>query len=109
MTTVIKKKKIILKKVQKPKDDADSKPSKVIKKSLTKKEDLPKKEREVKYIYPKDCSDPITKKRFRAEVRSEKKKYELELYSIKDKKSPKYIKLNKEYQSYLSRVMKPDK
>jgi len=109
MNTEPKKKKVIvIRKVQKPsttvKTKEKEKPIKT--KDKVSKPNLPS--REVKYIYPADCNDMMTRKRFRAEVRTAISKYE-KLLSKEEKNSTKWKKLNTELLTYKKRVMKVDK
>ena len=103
-----KKKVIVIRKVQKPSTTVKNKdPEKPVKTTeKVSKPNLPS--REVKYIYPNDCTDMMTRKRFRAEVRTAIEKYE-KLLSKEEKNSTKWKKLNTEFLTYRKRVMKPGK
>ena len=63
-------------------------------------------EREVKYAYPEDINDSMTRKKFRHECRAKKQRFENELGKIKDKKSKEYLAKEKEYKAFLSVTFK---
>ena len=92
-----KKKIIVIKKTQessKPKKIKD--PSKDTSKGIA---------REVKYIYPDDCNDILSRKNFRGKVRAKCSSYELKLSKL-EPNSTKYKKLNKEFKEYKKTVFK---
>lgn len=63
--------------------------------------------REVKYIYPADVNDPISRKRWRQGVRNKLHTLEREMYRIQDKESKEYKKALKAYTDYQKTVLKP--
>ena len=63
-------------------------------------------EREVKYAYPEDIQDSMSRKKFRHECRAKKQRFENELGKIKDKKSKEYLAKEKEYKAFLSVTFK---
>lgn len=64
--------------------------------------------REVKYIYPDDITDTLSRKKFRQEVRNQLKKLELVKHRIEDKTSKEFLKAEKEYNKYFKTVIKPE-
>lgn len=62
--------------------------------------------REVKYIYPEDIVDTLTRKSWRQKVRAELRKLEREFLIIKDQSSKEYIKAKKAYDSFAKTVLK---
>lgn len=94
-----KKKIIVIKKTQE-----SSKPKKT--KDPSKKDTSKGIAREVKYIYPDDCTDILSRKTFRGKIRSKIKTFELALSRIEDKESTKYKKLNREFKDYKKTVIK---
>lgn len=66
-------------------------------------------EDKVKYVYPPECSDSLSRKKFRANFRTEKKQMENKLSQMEKtgkKASSEYKKLSKEYQEYLAKFLK---
>ena len=62
--------------------------------------------REVKYIYPEDCQDTLSRKTFRQKVRNQLHKLELEMLRIENKNSKEYKAKEKEYREYRSQYVK---
>lgn len=56
--------------------------------------------REVKYIYPKDCQDTISRKKYRQQVRNKLHQLELAMRRIEDKQSKEFKAKEKEYLEY---------
>ena len=52
--------------------------------------------REVKYIYPEDCQDTLSRKKYRQAVRNQLHKLELEMHRIEDKNSKAFKAKQKE-------------
>ena len=53
--------------------------------------------REVKYIYPADCQDTLSRKKHRQQVRNQLHRLELEMLRIEDKHSKEFKAMEKEY------------
>lgn len=64
--------------------------------------------REVKYKYPKDCQDTLSRKKFRQKVRNKLRQLELQLHKIESKESKEYIEKNKEYKEFRNKYVKED-
>ena len=64
--------------------------------------------REVKYKYPEDCQDTLSRKKFRQKVRNKLRQLELQLHKIENKESKEYIEKNKEYKEFRNRYVKED-
>lgn len=62
--------------------------------------------REVKYIYPADCEDTLSRKKFRQQVRNKIHQLELAMLRIKDQESKEFKKAKKEYLEYKSQFVK---
>lgn len=62
--------------------------------------------REVKYIYPEDCQDTLSRKKFRQQVRNKLHQLELEMLRIEDKASKAFKTKEKEYNSYKNKYIK---
>lgn len=95
-----------------PKTKASNSPAKAKAKKETKKaaeaslvEEVISK-REVKYIYPEDCQDTLSRKTFRQKVRNQLHKLELEMLRIENKNSKEYKAKEKEYREYRSQYVK---
>lgn len=56
--------------------------------------------REVKYIYPEDCQDTISRKKYRQQVRNKLHQLELAMRRIEDKQSKEFKAKEKEYLEY---------
>ena len=56
--------------------------------------------REVKYIYPEDCQDTLSRKKHRQAVRNQLHKLELEMHRIEDKNSKAFKAKQKEYEEF---------
>lgn len=56
--------------------------------------------REVKYIYPEDCQDTISRKKYRQRVRNKLHQLELAMRRIEDKQSKEFKAKEKEYLEY---------
>lgn len=62
--------------------------------------------REVKYKYPDDCTDTLSRKKFRQQVRNKLHQLELEMYRIQDKQSKQFQEKEKEYKAYKKQYVK---
>ena len=62
--------------------------------------------REVKYIYPADCEDTLSRKKFRQTVRNKIHQLELAMLRIEDQDSKKFKKAKKEYLEYKNQFVK---
>lgn len=62
--------------------------------------------REVKYIYPADCQDTLSRKKWRQKVRNEIKRLKLVMADIADKTSKEYLKAEKAYNAYYKKHVK---
>lgn len=62
--------------------------------------------REVKYIYPEDCEDTLSRKKFRQQVRNKIHQLELAMLRIEDQNSKEFKKAKKEYLEYKSQFVK---
>ena len=62
--------------------------------------------REVKYIYPEDCEDTLSRKKFRQQVRNKTHQLELAMLRIEDQNSKEFKKAKKEYLEYKSQFVK---
>ena len=64
--------------------------------------------REVKYIYPKDVVDTLSRKTWRQKTRNKLHQLELAVSRIKDQNSKEYKKALKEYNDFKKEVLKPE-
>lgn len=62
--------------------------------------------REVKYIYPADCEDTLSRKKFRQRVRNKIHQLELAMLRIENQDSKEYKKAKKEYLEYKNQFVK---
>lgn len=62
--------------------------------------------REVKYIYPVDCEDTLSRKKFRQTVRNKIHQLELAMLRIEDQDSKEFKKAKKEYLEYKNQFVK---
>lgn len=62
--------------------------------------------REVKYIYPEDCEDTLSRKKFRQTVRNKIHQLELAMLRIEDQNSKEFKKAKKEYLEYKNQFVK---
>lgn len=62
--------------------------------------------REVKYIYPADCEDTLSRKKFRQQVRNKIHQLELAMLRIENQDSKEYKKAKKEYLKYKNQFVK---
>lgn len=62
--------------------------------------------REVKYIYPADCEDTISRKKFRQQVRNKIHQLELAMLRIENQDSKEFKKAKKEYLEYKNQFVK---
>lgn len=119
-------------KTQKPKETKKSKAkeepkSKLVKtttkKASTKKEEVVKEvakqqkphiieqvisNREVKYIYPDDVTDTLSRKKWRQQTRNELRKLEREMLRIQDHNSKEYKSAQNKYITFQKKVLKVD-
>lgn len=119
-------------KTQKPKETKESKAKEepkaklvktTTKKASTKKEEVVKEvakqqkpniieqvisNREVKYIYPDDVTDTISRKKWRQQTRNELRKLEREMLRIQDHNSKEYKSAQNKYITFQKKVLKVD-
>lgn len=119
-------------KTQKPKETKESKAKEepkaklvktTTKKASTKKEEVVKEvakqqkpniieqvisNREVKYIYPDDVTDTLSRKKWRQQTRNELRKLEREMLRIQDHNSKEYKSAQNKYITFQKRVLKVD-
>lgn len=119
-------------KTQKPKETKKSKAKEepkaklvktTIKKASTKKEEVVKEvakqqkpniieqvisNREVKYIYPDDVIDTLSRKKWRQQTRNELRKLEREMLRIQDHNSKEYKSAQNKYITFQKKVLKVD-
>lgn len=119
-------------KTQKPKETKESKAKKepkaklvktTTKKASTKKEAVVKEvakqqkpniieqvisNREVKYIYPDDVTDTLSRKKWRQQTRNELRKLEREMLRIQDHNSKEYKSAQNKYITFQKKVLKVD-
>lgn len=62
--------------------------------------------REVKYIYPDDCTDTLSRKSWRQKVRNRLHSLEMAMYRIKDQSSKEFKAAMAEYTAYKSSISK---
>lgn len=119
-------------KTQKPKETKESKAKEepkaklvktTTKKASTKKEEVVKEvakqqkpniieqvisNREVKYIYPDDVTDTLSRKKWRQQTRNELRKLEREMLRIQDHNSKEYKSAQNKYITFQKTVLKVD-
>lgn len=119
-------------KIQKPKETKESKAKEepkaklvktTTKKASTKKEEVVKEvakqqkpniieqvisNREVKYIYPDDITDTLSRKKWRQQTRNELRKLEREMLRIQDHNSKEYKSAQNKYITFQKKVLKVD-
>ena len=119
-------------KTQKPKETKESKakeePKAKLVKTTTKKASTKKKEvvkevakqqkpniieqvisnREVKYIYPDDVTDTLSRKKWRQQTRNELRKLEREMLRIQNHNSKEYKSAQNKYITFQKKVLKVD-
>lgn len=119
-------------KTQKPKETKESKAKEepkaklvktTTKKTSTKKEEVVKEvakqqkpniieqvisNREVKYIYPEDVVDTLSRKKWRQQTRNELRKLEREMLRIQDHNSKEYKSAQNKYITFQKKVLKVD-
>lgn len=118
-------------KTQKPKETKESKAkeepkAKLVKtttKKVSKKEEVVKEvakqqkpniieqvisNREVKYIYPEDVVDTLSRKKWRQQTRNELRKLEREMLRIQDHNSKEYKSAQNKYITFQKKVLKID-
>lgn len=119
-------------KTQKPKETKESKakeePKAKLVKTTTKKASAKKEEvvkevakqqkpniieqvisnREVKYIYPDDVTDTLSRKKWRQQTRNELRKLEREMLRIQDHNSKEYKSAQNKYITFQKKVLKVD-
>lgn len=62
--------------------------------------------REVKYIYPADCEDTLSRKKFRQQVRNKIHQLQLAMLKIENPDSKEFKKAKKEYFEYKNQFVK---
>lgn len=119
-------------KTQKPKETKESKAKEepkaklvktTTKKASTKKEEVVKEvakqqkpniieqvisNRKVKYIYPDDVTDTLSRKKWRQQTRNELRKLEREMLRIQDHNSKEYKSAQNKYITFQKKVLKVD-
>lgn len=119
-------------KTQKPRETKESKAKEepkaklvktTTKKASTKKEEVVKEvakqqkpniieqvisNREVKYIYPDDVTDTLSRKKWRQQTRNELRKLEREMLRIQDHNSKEYKSAQNKYITFQKKVLKVD-
>lgn len=65
--------------------------------------------REVKYIYPEDVVDTLSRKKWRQQTRNELRKLEREMLRIQDHNSKEYKSAQNKYITFQKKVLKVDK
>lgn len=65
--------------------------------------------REVKYIYPDDITDTLSRKKWRQQIRNELRKLEREMLRIQDHNSKEYKSAQNKYITFQKKVLKVDK
>lgn len=119
-------------KTQKPKETKESKAKEkpkaklvktTTKKASTKKEEVVKEvakqqkpniieqvisNREVKYIYPNDVTDTLSRKKWRQQTRNELRKLEREMLRIQNHNSKEYKSAQNKYITFQKKVLKVD-
>jgi hypothetical protein len=119
-------------KTQKPKETKESKAKEepkaklvktTTKKASTKKEEVVKEvakqqkpniieqvisNREVKYIYPDDITDTLSRKKWRQQTRNELRKLERKMLRIQDHNSKEYESAQNKYITFQKKVLKVD-
>lgn len=119
-------------KTQKPKETKESKAKEepkaklvktTTKKASTKREEVVKEvakqqkpniieqvisNREVKYIYPDDVTDTLSRKKWRQQTRNELRKLEREMLRIQDHNSKEYKSAQNKYITFQKKVLKID-
>lgn len=119
-------------KTQKPRETKESKAKEepkaklvktTTKKASTKKEEVVKEvakqqkpniieqvisNREVKYIYPDDVTDTLSRKKWRQQTRNELRKLEREMLRIQDHNSKEYKSAKNKYITFQKKVLKVD-
>lgn len=125
-------KEVKVSKTQKPKETKESKSKEepkaklvktTTKKASTKKEEVVKEvakqqkpniieqvisNREVKYIYPDDVTDTLSRKKWRQQTRNELRKLEREMLRIQDHNSKEYKSAQNKYITFQKKVLKVD-
>lgn len=64
--------------------------------------------REVKYIYPDDATDTLSRKKWRQQTRNELRKLEREMLRIQDHNSKEYKSAQNKYITFQKKVLKVD-
>lgn len=64
--------------------------------------------REVKYIYPDDITDSLSRKKWRQQTRNELRKLEREMLRIQDHNSKEYKSAQNKYITFQKKVLKVD-
>lgn len=64
--------------------------------------------REVKYIYPDDVTDTLSRKKWRQQTRNELRKLEREMLRIQDHNSKEYKSAKNKYITFQKKVLKVD-
>lgn len=64
--------------------------------------------REVKYIYPEDVTDTLSRKKWRQQTRNELRKLEREMLRIQDHNSKEYKSAKNKYITFQKKVLKVD-
>ena len=109
-TTEVKepKKKTISSKSETPKDKETKTTKSVAKQQKVAILEEVVSQREVKYIYPEDVTDTLSRKKWRQQTRNELHKLEREMHRIQDQNSKEYKTAKKAFEDYQKKVLKPN-
>ena len=112
-STTTKKNKESIKDKKKKKSIKETKAAKATAKEVAKQQKVSLVEkvianREVKYIYPEDVTDTLSRKTWRQKTRNTLHHLELAIGRIKDQNSKEYKKALKEYNDFKKQVLKPE-
>ena len=112
-STTTKKNKESIKDKKKKKSIKETKAAKATAKEVAKQQKVSLVEkvianREVKYIYPEDVTDTLSRKTWRQKTRNTPHHLELAIGRIKDQNSKEYKKALKEYNDFKKQVLKPE-
>lgn len=100
-------------KTQKPKETKESKAKEEVVKEVAKQQkpniiEQVISNREVKYIYPDDVTDTLSRKKWRQQTRNELRKLEREMLRIQDHNSKEYKSAQNKYITFQKKVLKVD-
>ena len=101
-------KEVKVSKTQKPKETKESKAKEVAKQQKPNIIEQVISNREVKYIYPDDVTDTLSRKKWRQQTRNELRKLEREMLRIQDHNSKEYKSAQNKYITFQKKVLKVD-